>query len=258
MNILDKIIAAKREEIKNYPIIEHASGNDLPKKTKLADRLRQGSGVIAEIKRASPSKGDILLNVNVGEQAQLYERAGAAAISVLTDQTFFKGSMADLQTVAQLVSVPVLCKDFIISEIQIDRATNAGATIILLIVAALEQRELERLYSYALNEGLEVLVEVHDLDELKVALNLGAELIGVNNRNLKTFEVSLDRTAELANGFPHGGRALLISESGIFTESDARFVFGKGASGILVGEALMRSENAGAWIEAASKSEVKK
>lgn len=258
MNILDKIIAAKREEIKNYPIIEHTSGKDFPKKAKLAERLRRGPGVIAEIKRASPSKGDILLDVNVVEQAQLYEQAGAAAISVLTDQTFFKGSIDDLQTVARLVSVPVLCKDFIISEIQIDRARNAGATIILLIVAALEQQELERLCSYAQNKGLEVLVEVHSLDELKVALDLGAELIGVNNRNLKTFEVSLDRTAELANEFPHGGRSLLISESGIFTESDARFVFGKGASGILVGEALMRSENAGAWIEAVSAAGVMK
>src|SRR5690606_30798853 len=149
-------------------------------KSRLADRLRQGPGVIAEIKRASPSKGDIRTDVNVAGQAKIYERAGAAAISVLTDESYFKGSIADLEEVASLVSVPVLCKDFIVDRVQIDRAKNAGATIILLIVAALEQAELEELFAYAQAEGMEVLVEIHDLKELEVALDLGAELVGVN------------------------------------------------------------------------------
>ena len=258
MNILDKIIAVKREEIKKYTPTTTTVQKDFPQKSRLADRLRQGPGVIAEIKRASPSKGDIRTDVNVAGQAKIYERAGAAAISVLTDESYFKGSIADLEEVASLVSVPVLCKDFIVDRVQIDRAKNAGATIILLIVAALEQAELEELFAYAQREGMEVLVEIHELKELEVALDLGAELVGVNNRNLKTFDVSLERTAEIAQHFPDSGNALLISESGIVSVNDAQFAFSKGASGILVGEALMRSEDAGAWIETVTSQEVAK
>lgn len=258
MNILEKIIAAKREEIKKYTDCTQINQKDFPQKPRLAERLKQGPGVIAEIKRASPSKGDIRTDVDVIEQARIYEGAGAAAISVLTDESYFKGSIADLEEVAGLVSVPVLCKDFIVDHVQIDRAKNAGATIILLIVAALEQAELEGLFAYAQAEGLEVLVEIHDLKELEAALALGAELIGVNNRNLKTFEVSLERTAEIAQHFPEAGNSLLISESGIVSVSDAHFAFSKGASGILVGEALMRSEDAGAWIETVTSREVAK
>lgn len=258
MNILDEIIASKRQEIKKYADVKQSGKNDFPEKFTLASRLKQGRGVIAEIKRASPSKGDIRLDVDVAKQAEIYQKAGAAAISVLTDELYFKGSMDDLQQVAQLVSVPVLCKDFIVDEVQIDRAKNAGATIILLIVAALGKKEIERLFSYAQAQGLEVLVEVHDEEELSVALQLGAELIGVNNRNLKTFEVSLERTAAIAEHFPRDSSAFLISESGIFSENDALFAFNKGASGILVGEALMRSSDAGAWVAAATSAGVEK
>ncbi|TAA71880.1 indole-3-glycerol phosphate synthase TrpC [Planococcus salinarum] len=258
MNILDEIIAAKRREIQDYKSIEPASPNGFAEKSRLADRLRQGRGVIAEIKRASPSKGDIRLDVDVAEQAKIYEQAGAAAISVLTDELYFKGSMADLEKVARLVSVPVLCKDFIVDSVQIDRAKNAGATIILLIVAALEQGELEELFAYAQAAGLEVLVEVHDRAELQIAVDLGAELIGVNNRNLKTFEVSLQQTAHIAKHFPEDSHSLLISESGIVSEGDASFAFSKGANGVLVGEALMRSQDAGAWIAAVTSPEVRK
>lgn len=256
--MLDKIIAAKREEIKKYTPITKTVQKDFPQKPRLADRLRQGPGVIAEIKRASPSKGDIRTDVDVAGQAKIYERAGAAAISVLTDESFFKGSIADLEEVARCVAIPVLCKDFIVDRVQIDRAKDSGATLILLIVAALEQAELEELFTYAQVEGLEVLVEIHDLKELEAALSLGAELIGVNNRNLKTFDVSLERTAEIAQHFPEAGNSLLISESGIVSVSDAHFAFSKGASGILVGEALMRSKDAGAWIETVTTREVAK
>lgn len=248
--ILDKIIATKRQEIERYTAIETLK-TDFPKKPRLADHLRKRNGVISEIKRASPSKGDIHTTVDIVGQAKKYELAGAAAISVLTDETYFKGSIDDLRQVAETVSIPVLCKDFMVSEIQIDRAKNAGATIILLIVAALTEEELERLYGYAEAKGLEVLVEVHDAQELSRALMLDAELIGINNRDLKTFDVSLDRTAELAEQFPFGGKQILISESGLHTKEDAQFVYGCGASGILVGEALMRSENPGSWIKAA-------
>lgn len=258
MNILDEIIASKRKEIKAYNEMEPVASDKFPGKCRLADRLRQGRGVIAEIKRASPSKGDIRLDVDVAGQAKIYEQAGAAAISVLTDELYFKGSMADLEKVAQLVSVPVLCKDFVVDRIQIDRAKNAGATIILLIVAALEQGELEELFVYAQASGLEVLVEVHDRAELQIAVELGAELIGVNNRNLKTFEVSLQQTAHIAKHFPEDSHSLLISESGISSEGDAEFAFSTGANGVLVGEALMRSQDAGAWISAVTSSGVQK
>lgn len=250
--ILDKIIATKRQEIETYTDIQ-PSDAVFPAKTKLADHLRNKNGVISEIKRASPSKGDIHTTVDIVAQAKKYEEAGAAAISVLTDETYFKGSIDDLRQVAQAVSVPVLCKDFMISEIQIDRAKNAGATIVLLIVAALNKEELERLYQYAKAQGLEVLIEVHDEKELAAALELDAELIGVNNRDLKTFNVSLERTAELAKRFPFDSGRILISESGLHTKEDAQFVYGCGASGILVGEALMRSENPGSWIREATK-----
>lgn len=257
MTILDQIIATKRQEIKTYTEVSK-SETRYPAKNRLADSLRNARGVISEIKRASPSKGDISIKVDVLAQAKKYEAAGAAAISVLTDETYFKGSIEDLRKVAEAVSIPVLCKDFMISEIQIDRAKEAGATIILLIVAALEKEELQRLFGYATMLGLEVLVEVHDEEELAAALDLGAELIGINNRNLKTFQVSLERTAQLAEQFPADGNRLLISESGLHTKEDAAFVFGHGASGILVGEALMRADDPGAWIqEAVAKGAVK-
>lgn len=254
MTILDKIIATKYEEIKTYKAIEPSS-IAFPEKSRLLQRLQEGNGVISEIKRASPSKGDIQTEVDVVAQAKKYEAAGAAAISVLTDETYFKGSIDDLRKVAQAVSIPVLCKDFMVSEIQIDRAQQAGGTIILLIVAALEKQDLHSLYQYAVSKGLEVLVEVHDEEELQKALELDAKLIGVNNRNLKTFDVSVERTAQLAEKFPFGGERVLISESGMNTKEDAKFAYASGASGILVGEALMRSEDPGKWIRQATSEE---
>ncbi len=255
MTILDQIIETKRMEIKGYSEVE-GTREQFPEKTLLISHLQQRRGVIAEIKRASPSKGDISTDVDVVAQAKKYEAAGAAAISVLTDERYFKGSIEDLRKVAKVVSIPVLCKDFIVSEIQIDRAQSAGATIILLIVAALEKEELHRLFDYANSCGLEVLVEVHDENELASALELDAQLIGVNNRNLKTFDVSLERTVELAQQFPTDGNRVLISESGLQTKQDAAFVFDRGASGVLVGEALMRAADPGQWIQEATSEEV--
>lgn len=255
--ILDKIIATKHEEIKSYQPLTH-DATAFPEKPKLLQGLLNKNGVISEIKRASPSKGDIQTEVNVVAQAKKYEDAGAAAISVLTDETYFKGSINDLREVAQVVSIPVLCKDFMISEIQIDRAKQAGATIILLIVAALEKQQLKSLNDYALSKGLEVLVEVHDEEEMQLAVELDAKLIGVNNRNLKTFEVSIEQTAQLAERFPFNEGRVLISESGMHTKEDAQFAYANGASGILVGEALMRSEDPGNWIQEATSEELVK
>ncbi|PPA71820.1 indole-3-glycerol phosphate synthase TrpC [Jeotgalibacillus proteolyticus] len=247
--ILDKILKQKAlevEDIKRDPSLLLTKEGEKTEKVTLKDSLdlRTRLGVIAEIKRASPSKGIINEGIDPVKQARLYESNGASAISVLTDEQFFKGSMEDLTNVANAVSVPVLCKDFIIDGIQIERAQKAGASIILLIVAALEQEALTALFNKAKELGLEVLVEVHDEDELTRALNLGAELIGVNNRNLKTFEVDLEISKRLAAQMPLN-EIHFISESGILTEKEAKIASDSGASGVLVGEVLMKSDDAG-------------
>lgn len=244
MNILQKIMAVKKEEVKAF-YEQGLPTFDLEPvtRTSLFETLKKSKQleVIAEMKRASPSKGMIAEGANPVKQAQIYEQAGAAAISVLTDATFFKGSPADLAAVSKAVKIPLLCKDFIMDSIQIDVAKNAGASIVLLIVAALEQEKLQALFTYATSLGLEVLVEVHDEEELQRALAIQAKIIGINNRDLRTFEVSLERTRELAAVFPFGEERVLISESGIFVQADAENVVSVGASAVLVGEALMRS-----------------
>ena len=241
--ILEKILKEKESFVnqlmqKKLPI----SKKDI-KRSSLFELLYKNKQlqVIAEIKRASPSKGLIQGMVDPAHQALLYQKSGAACISVLTDTPFFQGSFEDLMTVADTVDIPILCKDFIIHEIQIDFAKSAGASVILLIVAALSKEKLKNLYAYAVSNGLEVLVEVHNAQELDVALQLDAKLIGVNNRDLHSFEVHLTNTAELAKHFPFQERRVLISESGIWTTEDAKRVAGYGASAVLVGEALMRS-----------------
>src|SRR5690625_1363292 len=155
--------------------------------------------IIAEIKRASPSKGDINAAIDPVKQAKLYADNGASAISVLTDTPFFKGSMDDLRAVREVVNIPILCKDFMIDRIQIDVAKSAGANIILLIAAALDDNHLDKLYDYAKEHDLEVLCEVHNEEEMERVLKLGAKLVGINNRNLNTFKVDLKTTERLAN-----------------------------------------------------------
>jgi len=247
MTILERIIQVKKQEVGALiNQVGHFEWIQPPvPKPSLFETLDKTEHlhVISEIKRASPSKGLIAGNVDPVAQALAYERAGAAAISVLTDHQFFQGSMGDLQAVSSAVKVPVLCKDFIIHRLQIEQAKRAGASIILLIVAALDDEMLNELFDYAVGLELEVLVEVHDVEELQSALSIGAKLIGVNNRDLKTFEVDLKRTEEIAAHFPFHEQRVLISESGIATSRDASFVAQKGASAILVGETLMRSEN---------------
>ncbi|MFS9114674.1 indole-3-glycerol phosphate synthase TrpC [Streptococcus infantis] len=200
------------------------------------DRLQ----IIAEVKKASPSMGDINLDVDIVQQAQTYEANGAVMISVLTDEVFFKGHLDYLREISSQVQIPTLNKDFIIDEKQIIRARNAGATVILLIVAALSEERLKELYDYAIDLGLEVLVETHNLAELEVAHRLGAQIIGVNNRNLTTFEVDLQTSVELAKYFKDD--CLYISESAIFSEEDAKRV-APYFNGILVGTALMQAED---------------
>jgi indole-3-glycerol phosphate synthase len=239
--ILDRIIQEKRKEVQK---IQEENLKNIPSKPKrsLIKKLQKAEEIliISEFKRASPSKGIINDGVEPAEQAVQYEHAGASAISVLTDSTFFKGSFSDLRAVREVVNLPILCKDFMIDSSQIDMAANNGADIILLIVAALDETTLTNLYQYARGLELEVLVEVHNQAELETALKLGAQLIGVNNRDLKTFNVSLETTETLAKSVKDAG-AFLISESGIHKREDVERVRNAGANGILVGEALMKS-----------------
>ncbi len=241
--ILDKIIAEKEKEIIRLKSSTLQQSFVHEKKPSLFEKLKKANQlqIISEIKRASPSKGTINNEVIPVEQARQYENAGAACISVLTDTPFFKGTFEDLHDVTHAVKIPVLCKDFIIDEIQIDYAKANGASVILLIVAALSKEKLGKLYQYAKNQDLEILVEVHDEKELQQALEIDAKIIGINNRNLKTFEVDLHHFEELAKHFPFHEERVLISESGIKTPDDAKFVASLGASAILVGETLMRS-----------------
>lgn len=241
--ILDRIINEKQKEVLKLREGGFLKVEPKPKRS-FIQKLQQAEeiAIISEFKRASPSKGLINNGVEPADQAARYEKAGASAVSVLTDSTFFKGSFADLRAVREAVDLPILCKDFIIDSIQIDQAAAHGADIILLIVAALNETTLEQLYQYAQSLDLEVLVEVHNQEELEKALNLGAKLIGVNNRDLKTFNVSLDVTESLAKSIKDSG-AFLISESGIHRREDVERVRSAGANGILVGEALMKSPN---------------
>ncbi|MGT2666859.1 indole-3-glycerol phosphate synthase TrpC [Streptococcus rifensis] len=235
---LPNILAAKTEEVAQ--LLEEQVGN-LRETYRFYDYLKNHSDrlqVIAEIKKASPSLGDINLEVDILAQARAYESAGAAMISVLTDAVFFKGDIADLRAVSDQVNIPTLAKDFIIDEKQIIRSLNAGATVILLIVAALSEERLGQLYQYATQLGLEVLVETHNLEELQIAHRIGAQIIGINNRNLTTFETDLNTSLTLADHFIDG--PVYISESAILSENEARQV-APAFSGILVGTALMQA-----------------
>ncbi|MFZ0579192.1 MAG: indole-3-glycerol phosphate synthase TrpC [Psychrobacillus psychrotolerans] len=241
--ILDKILAAKKGQVEQMLLRSIPDQLEIITRPSLFEALYQTEKlqVISEIKRASPSKGLIAEGIIPADQASKYANAGAACISVLTDTPFFQGTFDDLAEVASTVSIPILCKDFIIHPIQIDHAKHAGASVILLIVAALKQEKLLSLYEYTVSKGLEVLVEVHDSVELDRALQLDAKLIGVNNRDLRTFQVDLSRTAEIAANFPFEEKRVLISESGIWNAMDASKVANYGASAVLVGESLMRS-----------------
>lgn len=245
-NKLDEIIAHKRKEVQ----ILESHANELRKVALGINRTRgfrrslelAGSmGLIAEVKKASPSVGVITENFNPINQAREYARGGAHALSILTDEAFFQGSLSYLRQVRDQVELPILRKDFIVSPLQVYESIVAGADAILLIVAALSDEELNHFYNLAKDIELDVLVEVHDLREMDRALDLGADIIGINNRNLQTFEVSLQTTEELAQEIPND--VLAVSESGIRTREDVQFCLEQGINAILVGETLMRSDN---------------
>lgn len=201
-----------------------------------------GVNIIAEIKRASPSKGVIRQQVEPAALAEDYAAGGACGISVLTEEDYFRGSLDDLRAVRARVATPLLRKDFILDELQIYEAAATGADAVLLIVRALADGELECLRSIAEDElGMDALIEVHVGDEMRRAEAAGATLIGVNNRNLDTFDVTLETSVELASLAPHS--ATLVSESGLRTSDDLKRLRACGYHGFLIGESLMRADN---------------
>lgn len=250
---LAAIIATKRLEVEallpRAALLRAAAlqRNDFGGFRSALDRGPGRLGVIAEVKKASPSVGLIDPDFDPVRQAKRYLDGGASCLSILTDEKYFQGSLSYLTQVSKFSGAPLLRKDFMIHEVQIHEAAVAGADAILLIVAALDDATLQRLYHEAKAFMLDVLVEVHDLREMERALELGADLIGVNNRNLKTFEVDLATTERLAEEVPDD--ILLVSESGIKTPQDAMRVLEAGANAVLIGEALMRAHDPSREIE---------
>lgn len=246
MNKLDEIIAHKHTEVQRLlPRLEKLKTaatlrNDF---RSMYDALREDPtrlGLIAEVKKASPSAGVIQPDFDYLTIARTYEKGGANAISVLTDEKYFQGRLEYMTNIRSEVSIPVLRKDFIIHEAQIFEAVVAGADAILLIVAALDQPTLEHLLETAYTYQIDVLMEVHDMPELERALATDVKILGVNNRNLKSFTVDLATTEQLAEEVPDD--IILVSESGIKSVADAQRVSDCGADALLVGETLMRHE----------------
>jgi indole-3-glycerol phosphate synthase len=202
---------------------------------------RPGIAVIAEFKRRSPSAGTLRDDADLATLLAAYERGGASGLSVLTEQPNFGGTLADLTAARGLVRLPVLRKDFIVDEYQLLEARAAGADAVLLIVAALDDEALASLHSAAGELALDVLVEVHDREEVARALDVGAELVGVNNRDLRDFSVDVGRTSRLRGTIPSG--VAVVSESGIASAEQLRVLEGEGVDAVLVGETLMRAEN---------------
>ena len=252
-DILEKILAVKKEEvgassgIKPIEVIRAEAFSAPPPRGFLrAIRKKIGSGcpaVIAEIKKASPSKGILRKNFDPSAIAGSYAAHGAACLSVLTDRQFFQGSPQYLIEARKACSLPVLRKDFMIDPYQVYEARAMGADAILLIVAALDLARMREMESLAFDLKMDVLVEVHDRRELDVALELSSPLIGINNRNLKTFEVSLDNTLGLLGALPKD--RVVVTESGILAPADVSLMRENGVNAFLVGEAFMRAEDPG-------------
>ncbi|HMP83514.1 MAG TPA: indole-3-glycerol phosphate synthase TrpC [Verrucomicrobiota bacterium] len=257
MNILDTIVEQKKREVAQLPERIIAAGDlhdALLERDERRDflaglREARGTALIAEVKKASPSAGVICKDFDPVRIAREYEAAGAHCLSVLTDEQFFQGSLDYLRQIRAAVKLPLLRKDFIIDERQILEAIEWGADAILLIVAILDDARLKHFHEIATMAGLAVLVEVHDEPELKRAMAIGARLIGVNNRDLKTFKVDLATTerlaAKMAESRESRVESLLVAESGIHTRADVERLAKCGAKAILVGESLVRGGNIG-------------
>ncbi|MCV6614647.1 MAG: indole-3-glycerol phosphate synthase TrpC [Cellvibrionaceae bacterium] len=251
--VLDKILARKEQEISERSAklsmadlagIAAEQGPARGFYQSLASKIEAGhAGVIAEIKKASPSKGIIREDFFPAEIARSYEKGGAACLSVLTDADFFQGHEDFLKEARSASKLPVIRKDFLIHEYQVQEARAIGADCVLLIVAALDRYQLQDLHAQAIELGMDVLVEVHGREELEVAMDLDNPMVGINNRNLHTFEVSLENTYALLDVI--GDSKLVITESGIATIDDVKALRGHNVNGFLVGETFMRAEDPG-------------
>jgi indole-3-glycerol phosphate synthase len=254
MNILEQIYQDKLIEVRNKK--KQISGDEICAQIKCASHkikdfaaaiektIKQGKpAIIAEVKKASPSKGIIREDFDPVSIAKIYEENGAACISVLTDEKYFMGKNEYLSEIRKNVDLPILRKDFIIDPYQILESKLIGADCILLIMAMLDDDKAQKLEEKAIEIGLSVLIEVHDEEELKRALKLKSRLIGINNRNLKTFEISLEVSKSLFPKIPSG--KIIICESGIFNEDDISQMQKIGINSFLIGESLMRQENIG-------------
>ncbi len=248
MNILDKIAADKREEVElKKELLPLDVLQILPYYHKpcisMKKSLQQGSGIIAEFKRKSPSKADINLKAEVEDITLGYQSAGASGISVLTDEPYFGGTLDNLLLCRDLIDLPILRKDFIIDEYQVYESKAFGADVILLIAALLSPKQIQQFTKTAKLLGLEVLLEVHNGEELERSLITGIDLVGVNNRNLKTFEVDLNTSKTLSEKIP--SEYLKVSESGISEVSSIRELKTFGYEGFLIGENFMKTEDPG-------------
>jgi indole-3-glycerol phosphate synthase len=235
--MLDEIVEATRQRLDTEGVVHRDSspgGRDF-----VAALARPGLQVIAEFKRRSPSAGPLGMELDAGAQAAAYLEGGAAAISVLTEPRYFAGSIGDLEAVREAVDLPILRKDFIVDERQVAESRAIGADALLLIVAALDRPRLKSLLAETRKSGIAALVEAHDEREARIAVELGADLIGVNNRNLQTFETDLAVAERVAEQLPAG--RILVAESGVSTPAGANRMSVAGYDAILVGEALVRS-----------------
>ena len=253
LTILEKIVAHKHVEIATaklkrsltdlesmYPAAENMRGFAAAMQARVASRQ---PAVIAEIKKASPSKGLIRADFQPAQHAKDYAENGATCLSVLTDRDYFQGHDDYLLAAREACALPVIRKDFIVDHYQLAESRALGADCILLIVAALDQQQLTELASHAMELNLDVLVEIHSQSELERALDLQSPLLGINNRNLHTFETSLETTLELAKKIP--ADKVVITESGIHSCADVRLMLESDIFGFLVGESMMRAENPG-------------
>jgi indole-3-glycerol phosphate synthase len=263
MSILSEILATKRTEVTRlkqaHPLAElHERIPDAPpvRDFHTAIKYAQDVALIAEVKKASPSKGVICENFDPYVIAQTYTENGATCLSILTDTPYFQGKLEYLTNIRRQVSTPLLRKDFIVDEWQIAESRLAGADAILLIVAALSPTDLRNLISITRSYNMTPLVEVHDADEMREALDAGADLIGINNRDLHTFRTHLSVTEKLLQEFPPQGERLIVSESGIFTHADVERLKKVGVNAVLVGEALMREADIGAKVRTLLGKEV--
>jgi len=249
MNTLEKILSAKAEQVERErsatdctALREAAYSKPKERSLRQALAAKAGRGIIAEFKRRSPSKGDINPCARPADIVPAYETAGAAAVSVLADEPFFGGSMADIAAARACTSLPILCKEFVIDEFQLWKARTVGADAILLIVAAIGKARCATLAAEAHKCGLEVLLEVHNKEEI-AAYNPCVDILGVNNRDLKAFVTSPSRSIDLVKYLPTD--AFPISESGLLDPADARRVLQAGYRGLLIGEAFMRTSAPG-------------